>query len=248
MQSVLEESAGECAWVMNELSLFSGAGGGLLGTKLLGFRCVGYVENDAYCQAVLKARIQDGVLDDAPIFGDIRDFLRSGAAECYRGVADVVTAGFPCPKFSQAAHSRNIARDWCPEVIECLRIVRPRYALLENVAPFVYRGLKEMLADLAILGFDAEWAVFSAAASGAPHIRKRLFVLAGDTDRNREPNCEVNAKAPWLSRMEWMDRPGKLRVGDGLAPWMDRLRAAGNGQVPIVAARAWSELMKRMEG
>ncbi len=80
---------------LRELSLFSGSGGGLLGTKLLGWRAVGYVEFNEYCQRVLQQRIRDGLLDDAPIFGDVREFVEGGFAEAYRGRVDVVTGGFP---------------------------------------------------------------------------------------------------------------------------------------------------------
>ena len=66
---------------MNELSLFSGVGGGLLGTKLLGWTCIGYVERDDYCQRVLTRRIAEGLLDEAPIFSDVREFVQSGAGE-----------------------------------------------------------------------------------------------------------------------------------------------------------------------
>jgi DNA (cytosine-5)-methyltransferase 1 len=65
-------------WV-NVLHLFAGAGGGVLADRLLGFRSVGYVEIEPYCQAVLKARIADGSIDPAPIFGDVREFIRVGA-------------------------------------------------------------------------------------------------------------------------------------------------------------------------
>ena len=74
---------------MNELSLFSGAGGGLIGTKALGFNHIGYVEFKDYCQQVLAKRIKEGNLDEAPIFTDVREFLESGAARQYRGAADV---------------------------------------------------------------------------------------------------------------------------------------------------------------
>ena len=88
---------------MNELSLFSGAGGGLLATQhLLGFNTIGYVEYDNYCQQVIAQRIKDGFLHNAPIFTDIRAFIDSGCAELYRGVTDVVAAGFPCQPFSVA--------------------------------------------------------------------------------------------------------------------------------------------------
>ena len=80
---------------LRELSLFSGAGGGLLGSRLLGWKTVGYVEWDKYCQQVLEARIRDGYLDEAPIFGDIRQFIEEGYAEAYAGHVDVISAGFP---------------------------------------------------------------------------------------------------------------------------------------------------------
>lgn len=175
---------------LRELSLFSGTGGGLLGTKLLGFRAVGYVERDPYCQAVLEARIRDGLLDRAPIFGDIRAFLRDGWADRYRGLVDVVTAGFPCQPFSVAGKRRADAdeRNLWPETAECIRRVRPRFALLENVpglAAHSYFGT--VLGDLAALGFDAEWLVLGADDAGAPHRRKRLWILAySDRDQLRD--------------------------------------------------------------
>ena len=87
---------------MNVLHLFAGAGGGVLADRLLGFRSVGYVEIDGYCQAVLQARIADGSIDPAPIFGDIREFIRADHAREYRGFADVVTGGFPCQQIGRA--------------------------------------------------------------------------------------------------------------------------------------------------
>ena len=117
---------------MNELSLFSGAGGGLLGTKLLGWRSVGYVENNTYCQKILAQRIEDGFLDEAPIFGDIRQFIKSGAVKKYQGFVEVVTAGFPCQPFSVAGKKKgkDDERNLWPETLAVIRAVRPRYALL----------------------------------------------------------------------------------------------------------------------
>ena len=80
---------------LRELSLYSGAGGGILGSKILGWSTIGYVEFDKYCQKILQARIADGIFDDAPIFGDVRDFITGGYAEAYCGYVDVLTAGFP---------------------------------------------------------------------------------------------------------------------------------------------------------
>src|SRR3990172_13273064 len=84
---------------VNELALFAGAGGGLLASKwLLGWRTVCYVEWETYAVEVLKARIRDGWLDDAPIWDDA--FTLDGRP--WRGCVDIVTAGFPCQPFSIA--------------------------------------------------------------------------------------------------------------------------------------------------
>jgi DNA (cytosine-5)-methyltransferase 1 len=174
---------------VRELSLFSGAGGGLLGTFLLGWTPIGYVEWDDYCQRVLAARIRDGYLPAAPIFGDVREFVESGAAREYRGFADVVTAGFPCQPFSVAGKRRGAddERNMWPATAEVLRVVRPRYALMENVPGLLapshgYFGT--VLGDLAEMGFDARWGVLGADDAGAPHRRKRLWIVATDAERD----------------------------------------------------------------
>lgn len=167
---------------MRELSLFSGAGGGLLASLLLGWTTVGYVEFNDYCQRVLAQRIRDGHLHNAPIFGDIRAFLSEGYAERYRGVVDVVSAGFPCQSFSTAGQRRGAddPRNMWPQTADVLRVVRPRCALLENV-PGLLAGshgyFGEVLGELAELGYDARWCVLGAADVGAPHLRKRLWIV-----------------------------------------------------------------------
>ncbi len=166
---------------MKELSLFSGAGGGLLGTHLLGWRPVGYVEWDDYCQRVIAARIKDGILSDAPIFGNIHTFISEGYAAAYTGLVDVVTGGFPCQPFSLAGKRQGAAdeRNGWPATIECLRIIRPEWALLENVPGLLVSGYFDtILSDLAESGFDVGWRVLSAAEVGAPHKRDRLWIVA----------------------------------------------------------------------
>ncbi len=174
---------------MRELSLFTGAGGGLLGTKLLGWHTVGYVEFDDYCQKVLAQRIQDGFLDEAPIFGDIDHFIESGASKKYAGFVDVVTAGFPCQPFSNAGKQKGEKdpRNKWPQTIQTIRDVRPRFALLENVPGLLNSGyFHEILGSLAESGFDVRWDCISAAAVGAPHRRDRLWILA--KSQHPDPN------------------------------------------------------------
>lgn len=161
-----------------ELSLFSGAGGGLLGTThLLGWRTVCYVEWDRYAVEVLKARIRDGYLHDAPIWDDAFSF----DGRPWAGLVDVVTAGFPCQPFSVAGKglAENDPRNGWPAVIRILREVRPRFALLENVPGLVSKPyFQRILGDLSEAGFDTEWGCVSAEAIGANHKRERLWMVA----------------------------------------------------------------------
>lgn len=166
---------------MRELSLFTGAGGGLLGTKLLGWTHVGYVEWNEYCQRVIAARIADGYLDRAPIFTDVREFAQSGAADQYRGVADVVSAGFPCQPFSVAGNqlAGADARNMWPATEEVIRHIQPRAVLLENVRGLVSCGyIGTVLAGLAGLGYVGRWGILGARHIGAPHQRDRLWIVA----------------------------------------------------------------------
>ncbi len=183
---------------MYELSLFSGAGGGLLGTHLLGWEPVGYVENDDYCQRVIAARIADGILRDAPIFGDIRAFISEGYADSYSGLVDVVSAGFPCQPFSVAGQRKGDADDrnlW-PETIDVIRRVRPRFASLENVPGLLaHPYARRIYGDLAESGYDCQWRRLSAAETGAPHRRDRWWCIAHtnqfDDDNGRLGTSEI---------------------------------------------------------
>lgn len=241
---------------MRELSLFSGAGGGLLGTKLLGWTHVGYVEWNEYCQRVIAQRIADGYLDEAPIFTDVREFAQSGAADQYRGITDVVSAGFPCQPFSVAGKQLADAdeRNMWPATIEVIRRVQPRSVLLENVPGLVSCGyLGTVLCDLASLGYVGRWGVLGGSDIGAPQQRKRLWIVAhSERERGRggEPSREHAADADASGQGIrsggdggwWATERGLGRLAYGVAGRLVRLRALGNGQIPGVVRRAWELL------
>lgn len=173
---------------IKELSLFSGAGGGLLGTThLLGWETVCYVEWDDYAAQVLQARIEDGYLHDAPIWDDVCSF--DGGP--WRGHVDVITAGFPCQPFSVAGAmgaSLDERNGW-PDTARIIRDIRPQHVYLENV-PGLLAGshgyFGTVLKELASLGYDARWGVLSAADVGAPHRRDRLWIH-GHADSDWKP-------------------------------------------------------------
>ena len=162
---------------MNELALFAGAGGGILGGKLLGWRTVCAVEFDPYARDVLVARQNDGSLEPFPIWDDVRTF----DGKPWRGRVGVVSGGFPCQDISCAGTGAGLegARSglW-REMARIVDEVRPRYVFVENSPMLTSRGLGVVLGDLAELGFDARWGVLGADDAGAPHRRKRIWIVA----------------------------------------------------------------------
>lgn len=168
---------------VNELHLFAGAGGGILGSELLGIRTVCAVELEPYPSSVLLARQNDGLLPPFPVWDDVRTF----DGRRWRGLVDVVSGGFPCQDISAAGKGAGIdgARSglW-REMHRIINELRPEFAFLENSPLLVGRGLARVLGDLAEIGYDAEWLVLGADDVGAPHVRKRIWILAHDPHAN----------------------------------------------------------------
>jgi DNA (cytosine-5)-methyltransferase 1 len=162
---------------VNELHLFAGAGGGILGGILLGHTCVCAVEIEPYCRRVLLQRQRDGMLPRFPIWDDVRTF--DGTP--WRGRVDIVCGGFPCQDISAAGKGAGIDGErsglW-GEMARIIGEVRPRFAFVENSPVLTSRGLGRVLGDLAAMGFDAEWGVLGADDAGAPHRRHRIWILA----------------------------------------------------------------------
>lgn len=173
---------------MNELALFAGSGGGILGGKLLGWRTVCAVERDAYSAAVLAQRQNDGCLAPFPIWSDVETF----DGRPWRGIVDVVSGGFPCQDISVAGKGAGITGQrsglW-GHMRRIIRQVRPPFVFVENSPALTGRGLGTVLGDLAALGYDARWGVVSAADAiwlgGAPcldHLRERIWIVGARPD------------------------------------------------------------------
>lgn len=233
---------------LSELSLFSGCGGGLYGSKLLGWKTIGYVEWDTYCQQIIAARIKDGIFDYAPIFTDIRTFAIEYAAK-YRGLVDVITAGFPCQPFSEAGHQRadTDERNLWPDTIDVIKKVQPKWCLLENVPGLLRKHgyFGTVLKDLSEAGYNAKWCCLSAQNVGAPHKRERLWIFAFPNTNNcwLEWGKQLKKSSEIKERMDWWTtEPNVDRVVDGMANRSNRLKALGNGQVPAVVREAWNHL------
>jgi DNA (cytosine-5)-methyltransferase 1 len=221
-------------------SLFAGIGGFDLGLERAGMRCAWQVEIDPYARRVLEKH-----WPNVRRWDDVRTFPPSGEWN-----VDVIAGGFPCQPISHAGKQRgsNDARWLWPEFARVIGILRPHYVILENVPALLNRGFDAVLGDLAALGFDAEWSCISACAMGAPHMRKRLFVMAYPM-RERKSCSSVNSKCrealsresnnfgmPSISEAIWGNPdPEILRMADGISKEVDGIRVAGNAVVPQVA-------------
>ena len=228
---------------MNELALFAGAGGGILASRILGWKTICAVEIDYYCRQVLGARQHDGFIDPFPIWDDIRTF----DGTVWRGRIDVVSGGFPCQAYSTAARGANCADDLWTEMRRVVAETAPRYVFAENPSKAAIDCAAD---DLDAMGYETRCISLSANDLGADHVRRRYWLRAYANHKG-ELHGEVNAKmagSEGLYPSIWQTAPGGSRVFDGLANRMDRFKATGNGQVPIVAATAWRCLTTAMEG
>ena len=290
---------------MNELALFAGAGGGILGGKLLGWRTVCAVEWEPYPASVLVARQNDGLLPPFPIWDDVQTF----DGKPWRGIVDVVSGGFPCQDISAAGKGAGIDGERSGMWSHMARVVgevRPRFVFVENSPMLVSRGLERVLGDLTALGYDAKWTVMGAADVGANHQRDRIWIVANANNsrtkwreqQSEGSNCQKdmayasqlfsnggndNARISVgrktqsklgnscgqsdvpntdLSQQQgrgissgihpehsyacdsrwWQIEPDVGRMANGVASGVDRLKAIGNGQVPLCAATAWKVL------
>ena len=178
---------------LNELALFAGAGGGILGGKLLGWRTVCAVEWEPYPASVLCARQNDGLLPPFPVWDDVQTF----DGKPWRGIVDVVSGGFPCQDISAAGKGTGIDGErsgmW-REMARIIHEVQPRFAFVENSPMLTSRGLGTVLGDLAAMGFDARWGVLGAADVGANHQRNRIWIVATNTNNGSRGRREISGK------------------------------------------------------
>jgi DNA (cytosine-5)-methyltransferase 1 len=214
-------------------SLFSGVGGIDLGFTRAGLECRWQVEIGPYATRVLERHWPSVRRHD-----DVRTF-RPEPIDDWR--VDVICGGFPCQDISNAGKRAGIEGPqsglWS-EFARVLGVLRPRFALVENTGSLRSRGLPRVLGDLAALGYDAEWSVVSCCSLGAPHVRKRLFILA---HAERPQWGELWRLQPEAVReaarhvCQWPGGPEPVRVADGVPGRVDRRRCLGNAVSPQVA-------------
>ena len=237
------------------LSLCSGVGGLDIAMQSIGVETVAYSEIDPYPQAILHARMRDGWLDSAPIWPNIKTL--SGAdvlARC--GDIDIVYGGIPCQPHSTAGSRRGTddERDLWPDTLRLLWEIRPSLFLLENVAGFALQRDGEpafawnVVTDLTESGYDVRWTHVLAADAGAPHRRRRFFLLAvadpasgGYAEQKRERQTVGRGEQSDGLRRDEVADPGRHGV-ERRGTSGKRGGTAGAGQEEgIQRKRLWSE-------
>ena len=242
---------------ITHVGLCAGYGGIELGLKRVipTLRTVALCEIEAFAIANLVAKMEAGLMDAAPVWTDLKTF----PWESFRDRVDVLTGGYPCQPFSAAGKraGKDDPRHLWPWIADGIAAMRPRICFFENVEGHISLGLREVIADLESIGYAATWGIFSAAECGAPHQRKRVFILAHDQSERvqglwaawkQESSAHEQQELPVRSGAgtDWSDgttEPILLRMDDGGPDWVDRMRLLGNGVVPATAALAFTTLL-----
>ena len=173
------------------LSFCSGYAGIERGLDLAGIRhrVIAYVEIEAFAIANLVSKMESGQLDPAPIYTDLKTF----PSELFRDAVDILTGGYPCQPFSAAGKrlGEKDPRHLWPYIREHIYTIQPSRVFLENVEGHISMGLPTVISDLEEDGYGATWGIFSAREVGAPHQRKRVYIMA-DTNSLRHRGGNIN--------------------------------------------------------
>ena len=213
----------DTAKTITHLGLCAGYGGIELGLKRVipTLRSVALCEIESFAVANLVSKMEAGLMDPAPIWTDLKTF----PWESFRDRVDILTGGYPCQPFSAAGKrlGGEDPRHLWPHISRGISILQPRVCFFENVEGHITCGLHHVLCDLGRLGYRTTWGLFSASECGAPHQRKRVFILAmaNDSGEGLEGLWECCGPQGWQAQTghvrgsgnAWPSRPGEQQYG-----------------------------------
>jgi len=235
------------------LDLFSGIGGFSLGLERAGMRTVAFCEIDKKCQLVLKKH-----WPNVTIFDDVKNLRGTMIDE----KIEVICGGFPCQDISFAGSGAGLSGKRSGLWFEFHRLIneiRPKFAIIENVAALRSRGLDQVLWSLFEIGYDAQWHCIPASAVGAPHRRDRVWIIAYPNDaRSGAPSNGGNKERSAIVKERenksfdrfsglcalmagtaiaefWAVEPELGRVANGVPDRVDRIKQLGNSVIPQIA-------------
>lgn len=244
--------------MLNGLSLFTGYAG--IDIALSEWvRPITYCDIEPYAQAILLSRMEDGSIPCAPIWDDVKTL----PGRQLRGHVDIIYGGSPCQGFSEAGLGRGMDDERSGLIREFIRLaeeIEPTFLFIENVPAIRTKGLNEFIRRLSDLGYDSRWTRVSAEQVGANHQRERFFLLAKKishpmcprlrrkTDAAKKENNkrerQDNGRAErWATVSDWWAPESPFHgVDDGTPFRMDRVKACGNGVVPLQVKTAFEVL------
>lgn len=224
------------------ISFCSGYAGIERGLDLAGIRhrVIAYVEIEAFAIANLVSKMESGQLDPAPIYTDLKTF----PSELFRDAVDIITGGYPCQPFSAAGKrlGEKDPRHLWPYIREHIHTIQPARVFLENVEGHISMGLFSVISDLEEDGYGATWGIFSAREVGAPHQRKRVYIMAdcngvrcdwgalsnGDSKRPMEVEALEGSEQPLVrSEAEGCSGDSGGELADTESQQVQGLRASG---------------------
>ena len=212
---------------VTHLGLCAGYGGIELGLKraIPNLRTIALCEIEAFAISNLVAKMEAGFMDPAPIWPDLKTFPWAA----FRDRVDILTGGYPCQPFSAAGprKGKQDPRHLWPWIADGIRLLRPRICFFENVEGHISLGLSDVIEDLAGMGYRTTWGIFSASECGAPHQRKRVFIMANrigsrlegftwngdDSNQPGRVGQEQNGSACASGLCCWPSRPGEQQYG-----------------------------------
>jgi DNA (cytosine-5)-methyltransferase 1 len=241
---------------MNYLDLFHGIGGFPLGMYWAGIKVDNHFCSDIepYAVELYKLRFPDSV--------QLGDITKIDFKKLKKDFPDewLITGGFPCQDISVAGKGKGLIDEKTGEKTrsglwfnykEAIRILRPRFAIIENVRALLNRGLSTVLSDLAEIGYNAEWQCFYASDFGLPHYRERIFIVTypqgfndGYTNKERRSSFKFRdcTRGDFANERKEKIKSCFLRMDDGVPEAMDRLKGLGNAIVPQISELLFNQI------
>jgi len=243
---------------MKMLDLFSGIGGFSLAAQWTGkIETVGFCEIEPFCQKLLKQNFP-GI----PVFEDITKITRKDLDAL--GTIGIITGGFPCQDISAVGKRKGIGKETRSglffEMSRIVRCLKPKYWIMENVSNLLYGNggawFREVLREITECGYDAEWKIISCKDVGGCHLRKRVWIIATNTDCERLGSARENFEATGgirsiENKIELMAakrialESGICRRNDGISDRVDRVKGLGNSIVPQIAVELFQEILNK---
>ena len=236
------------------LSFCSGYGGIERGLDLAGFkhRVIAFSEIEAYAIANLVNKMEANLLSPSPIYTNLKTF----PAYLFRDKVSLITGGYPCQPFSAAGHrkGKDDPRHLWPYIRGHIESIRPVQCFFENVEGHISLGLREVISDLESLGYRTTWGIFSAREVGAPHQRKRVYILADSngvrcdrrelSDRVSQRSMEIETQQRPEQSVVWSEIKGcSGDSGEDVADPIDKGLQRGDK-----SRKDASEIIGRQEG